>query len=437
MTTQRRGSKSWRSTLGVLALLAALLAPARGQAAGFGLYEAGTRALGMGGAYTGLADTPSALFFNPAGLALQSGLSIEGNVALIMPNFAYDTSLPGTATPISVEGEQNIFTVPSIYVSYRLHERVAIGLGTYVPFGLGVEWAKSYDSNGTSVPWWGRNIVQEIELQTVFLNLSAAVKLHERVYIGAGFVVGLGAVQLQRAVTLSADRADDVDVEVAGDDIGFGATAGLLVKVIPGLLNIGVAYKSAVKFNFTGNAAFTQNGSPNIPAGLRSTLIDGKVEAPITLPHTISFGVTAFPMERLVVGLNVDIVTWSSYDKLRVDFVDNPQLSSSERKDWSNSFQLRIGTEYKVLEDNLPVRFGFIYDQSPVPDDTVSPELPDTDRYWVTLGVGYRFYGVQADLAYQFLITANDATADTAPIVGTRSATAHIVSLGLGYNFQL
>jgi long-chain fatty acid transport protein len=435
MTTQQRRSSSWFATF---ALVFAVLALPRGAgAAGFGLYEAGTRALGLGGAYTGLADTPSALFFNPAGLALQRGLSIEGNIALILPNFAYDTTVPGTATPISVEGEQNVFTVPSIYVNYRLHDRVAIGLGTYVPFGLGVEWAKTYDNNGTSIPWWGRNAVQKIELQTVFLNVSVAAKLHERVYIGAGFVVGIGAVQLERSVTLSNNRADDINLDLSGDDVGFGATAGLLVRVIPGLLNVGVSYKSAVRFNFTGNAAFSQNGSPNIPAGLRSTLIDGKVEAPITLPHTISFGVTAFPMERLVVGLNVDIVTWSSYEKLEVKFVDNPQLSSSERKDWSNTFQLRVGAEYKVLEDNLPVRLGFIYDQSPVPDDTVGPELPDTDRYWVSLGVGYRLYGVQADLAYQFLITSNDATADTAPIVGSRSATAHILALGLGYNFDL
>ncbi len=435
MTTQRRRSMGRLATTALLAGL--LLAPTLGHAAGFGLYEAGTRALGMGGAYTGLADTPSALFFNPAGLALQRGLSVEGNVTLVLPNFTYDTTVPGTNTPITVDGEQNIFTIPSVYLNYRLHERVAVGLGTYVPFGLGVEWAKSYDNKNTRIPWWGRHIVQEIELQTVSLNLSAAVKLHDRIYIGAGFVVGIGAVSLKRAVTLSAARADDIDVEVAGDDIGFGATAGLLVKVIPGLLNVGVAYKSAMTFTFSGNAAFTQNGSPDLPAGLRSTLIDGRVEAPITMPHTISFGITAFPMERLVVGLNVDIVTWSSYNELNVDFVDTPQLSSSERKDWSNTFQLRIGTEYQILDDNLPVRLGFIYDQSPVPDDTVSPELPDTDRYWVTLGVGYRLYGVQADLAYQFLITANDATSESAPIVGTRSATAHILALGLGYGFDL
>ena len=299
--------------VGVAAVLATMLClSSNASAAGFGLYEASTRALGFAGAYTGLADTPSAIFFNPAGLVDQKGLSIEANLALVMPNFAYDTTLPGSTEAVTIEGKQNIFPIPSIYASYRIHDRIAVGLGTYVPFGLGVEWPNSFDINGKSVPWWGRNLIQQIELQTFFLNATVAVKLHDRVLLGGGFVVALGAVSLKRAVTLSNNTADDVDVELSGDDVAFGGTAGLLIKVIPGLLNVGVSYRSAVKFSFEGNAAFTQNGSPNIPAGLRTTLRDGKVVAPITLPHTISFGVTAFPTERLMVGLNVDVVTWSS-----------------------------------------------------------------------------------------------------------------------------
>ncbi|MCK5796348.1 MAG: outer membrane protein transport protein [Deltaproteobacteria bacterium] len=429
-TTRLRG-------IGALLVVATLALPARAGAAGFGIYETSTRALGLGGAYTGLADTPAAIFFNPAGLATQTGLSLEVNLALIMPNFTFDTTLPGTADPITLEGKANLFMIPSLYASYRVHDRVALGFGTYSPFGLGVEWPDTFNHNGAEVPWWGRSTIKKIEVQTLYLNFTAAVKLHDRIYLGGGFVVGFGSVYLKRAVMASADLKDDIDIELSGDDVSFGGTAGLLVKVIPGLLNVGVSYKSAMKFNFEGNAAFTQNGSPNIPQALRSTLIDGKVVAPITLPHTISFGVTAFPMERLILGINVDIVTWSSYEKLSVEFPDNPKLSSSDAKNWTNTFQLRIGAEYQVLEKNLPVRLGFVYDQSPIPDDTVGPELPGTDRYWIALGVGYKLFGIQADLAYQLLITGNDPTGKDVVIPGSRAATAHVVSLGLSYNFAI
>ena len=46
-----------------------LAAPAASFAAGFSVFEAGAKALGMGGAFVAQADDPSAIFFNPAGIA--------------------------------------------------------------------------------------------------------------------------------------------------------------------------------------------------------------------------------------------------------------------------------------------------------------------------------------------------------------------------------
>ena len=39
-------------------------------------WGAGARAMGLGKAFTGLADDPSAIYYNPAGLALQNPLQI-------------------------------------------------------------------------------------------------------------------------------------------------------------------------------------------------------------------------------------------------------------------------------------------------------------------------------------------------------------------------
>ena len=49
-------------TAAVLTLL-----PSLSWGAGFALFEAGNKALGMGGAFTAVADDPSAFFWNPAG----------------------------------------------------------------------------------------------------------------------------------------------------------------------------------------------------------------------------------------------------------------------------------------------------------------------------------------------------------------------------------
>ena len=83
---------------------------------------------------------------------------------------------------------------------------------------------------------------------------------------------------------------------------------------------------------------------------------------------------------------------------------------------------------------NLPVRLGLIFDQSPVPSTTVGPELPDADRYEITLGLGYTWGGFRADIAYLYLLTGDNDTAPTAPIVGQYRASTHVLAVSLAYN---
>ena len=125
-------------------------------------------------------------------------------------------------------------------------------LAACVGLGLGVEQAP---------PQLGRGIVQQISLQTLYLTPTLAVKLHPRIQLGAGLAVIKGAVSLRRSLVFSTSAADDVDVELSGDDWAVGATAGVLVRAIPDLLDVGLGFRSGASFTFTGAAAFTKDGS--------------------------------------------------------------------------------------------------------------------------------------------------------------------------------
>ena len=63
------------------------LLPSLSWGAGFALFEAGNKALGMGGAFTAVADDPSAMFWNPAGMAFQidEGTQFMVGVTFIAP----------------------------------------------------------------------------------------------------------------------------------------------------------------------------------------------------------------------------------------------------------------------------------------------------------------------------------------------------------------
>lgn len=88
----------------------------------------GCRALAIGGAFVGVADDPSAVFHNPAGLVYQEkafNLSIDG--FYISPTHEYVTPEGDTTQ------SQYKTALPQFFLTYRANERVTIGFGFYVP----------------------------------------------------------------------------------------------------------------------------------------------------------------------------------------------------------------------------------------------------------------------------------------------------------------
>ncbi|MCC6751357.1 MAG: outer membrane protein transport protein [Deltaproteobacteria bacterium] len=415
-------------------LLLALVAPCPAAlASGFLLDQHSARALGMGNAFTGLADTAAAAFFNPGGLGQLRGLHLEAGLALLAPSARYDGAAPGSGAPVTIDAERQLFWLPHLHVAYRLHERVVAALSVHVPFGLGMAWPSTVSVGGESRAFWGRSIVRRIRLESVALAPTLALQVNRQVCVGFGISIVKAAVSLERAVTLSARLEDDVDVELSGGDVGFGMNAGVLFRAIPKLLHVGVSLRSGAPLTFNGKAAFTRAGRAElVPAGLRARLTDGPVKAPLDLPHVLSVGAVAFATPKLALALAMDVVTWNNFRELQLEFTENPELSVAEPKRWKTIVVVHLGAEYR-LRPNLPLRAGFVFKQSPVPADTLGPELPDGHRYEVSLGLSYAYRAFSADLAYLFMLTGRTPTAEVAPLPGEYRNQAHVAMLGLRY----
>src|SRR5512136_1934648 len=81
--------------IGLSALAACLLlVPASSFGAGFALFEHGARAVAMGGAFGATADDPTALYFNPAGIAFQKGSSMAAGVFFITESSTFSGADP-------------------------------------------------------------------------------------------------------------------------------------------------------------------------------------------------------------------------------------------------------------------------------------------------------------------------------------------------------
>lgn len=91
---------------------------------------------------------------------------------------------------------------------------------------------------------------------------------------------------------------------------------------------------------------------------------------------------------------------WASYDTLAFDFENADTPDSKTTKDWQNALTHRFGVDF-TYKEKYSARVGAYYDNSPVKDGYVSPELPDMTQLAYTAGLAYKINDmITVDLSY-------------------------------------
>ena len=447
-------------------LLILLFTASTSFAAGFRLPEAGVKAMGMGFAFTAQADDPSAIYFNPAGLTQLKGQNIMVGVTYVRENggeFTGTTPLTGGATASETQKSLN-FYIPNLYYTRTTSDGyIAYGVGVFAPFGLGQE----YENENTSI---FRNQVTKIDLQTIVVNPTIAFKINEMLSVGVGvdFMYGkakLNGTPVSPVVGDNTAGGNMYKMDMEADATAWGYNFGVLLKPTSNI-KMGFNYRSpfTLEFNdgdidisdisqanrvaFAGPGAFGTNSLSTNAFGGR-TSYSGKGKTKVALPATATLGV-AYTAGRFTVEADADWTFWSSYKSLTIERprvlatvytgVATPPTTqvpvlgtTSSNKNWSDVCALRLGAEYRVT-DPLAVRAGFVYDPTPVPSETMGPELPDADRLNYMLGVGYKIGAWTIDVAGMY-IDKFDRTVTNPQFSGTWKGDAWLAGLDVGYKF--
>jgi long-chain fatty acid transport protein len=389
-------------------------------AGGFQINEHSAVNTGRASSVVATVKDPSAIWHNPAGLTNIEGTEFQVGVSLIKPRGNYVG--PGTPStnanyPNPRNGEAGepasspIVPVPNIYAARALSSKAYVGLGFYAPYGLGIKWE---DPDNFS----GRTVVQELSLRSFFITPAIALKLSDMVSVAVGVSLVPATAYLKRSLGASDNgevlfpaRSEgnkdglyekEGTVEISGSAFGVGANAGVQVTLIDHL-KLGLAFRSAIDLSFSGDANFDLPA--DAPSEIKANFPDGTGTLDVTLPHTFLFGV-GWVQGGLTIEASSQLTLWNSYDELRLNFASGlPTPSSASPRDWKVVPLFRLGAEYMVL-DALAVRAGVGYDISPVPSRTVDPTLPDNNRIYFSLGAGYDFGYVRADVAYMGLLVA-------------------------------
>ncbi len=171
-------------------------------------------------------------------------------------------------------------------------------------------------------------------------------------------------------------------------------------------VKLGATYRHQAVLDYDGDldidpveGAFALAGTP--PSQSASTKF--------ALPSTLTAGLAVMPTDRWTVELGWDFTYWESFRDLSLDVPGSPLIEAgfeaaapSPNRRWKNSHIFRIGTQYHVL-DSLALRVGAMYITTPIPDETIDPILPDSDRSSGTIGFGYTFLkNFTVDFAYEY-----------------------------------
>jgi long-chain fatty acid transport protein len=374
-----------------------VLAPDVALASGFHIDEQDARATGRAGAVIASTNNASAIYYNPAGIADLNGVHVDLGGALVRPDAEFTSAENGATTAANAD---NVL-IPQAFVSWRLSELAAVGIGVYAPFGLRLDWPASSP---------GRTNIRQADLRTYFIAPTVGFNLSRwapGLSLGAGVDLVPAGVRLDRDILFGSDVGT---VAIDGSAFGVGGRAGISFRP-PSLpaFAFGLSYRSPVKLAFSGEADF------DAPLAYRASLPpDGDIDTSITLPQSVNVGVVASPVPELELEVDLNWRGWSSYDKLQVELPDGSALR--EAKDWHNSFTLRVGGEYTFAE-RWSVRAGAVWDQAPVPSNRLDFQVPDVDRVDVALGFGARVTEqVSVDLGAIYVLPQERSTSMGDPL---------------------
>jgi long-chain fatty acid transport protein len=399
--------------------------PVAAWGAGFALIQQGTAAMAQGNAFVAEADDASAIFYNPAGLNQLKKPQVYQGFFLNYPDRDYSGGGQDSET------NHRWYKSMTAFCALPVHERVALGIGFFSPFGLGSAWPPT---------WAGRYITTFSSLKTYSLNPVVSVKTLENLSVAAGFDIMWSDVELKRKSQVLGGMLPDAEINLSGKGQGLGYNLGLLYEPLSGV-KLGVSYRSPISVKHNGDLA-TRLPSP-LPA---TPVVLGS--ATIVFPASLTMGLSYSRFTPFTFEFDTTWTGWSSYDKLKVR-LDSPILSNgvmtsvlTTPKNWHDAWAFRFGANYEIKK-GMKIRAGYIYDLTPVPDSSFDPQVPDANRHIFTVGGDMKIWRFTLGIAYNYILVEGRSKDNTiltngvpAPLQANGRYNSNIQSLGLSWSFQ-
>jgi long-chain fatty acid transport protein len=403
-------------------------------AAAVRILDQSASAAGQASAFHAQADDPSAIYYNPAGMTQLRRVQFSVGANLLGGGTSY-RSPSGVTTQGDFGGSTPNPPPINLYLTANLKDLgmtalgdLSVGIAVISPFGTKYRYPENAGFN-TGVPL--NTVASRESLELINIKPTLAYRLNDQLSFGLGadiytFSSFLGEEQFEYHVISNGALGIPAGarLELNGKDTAFGFNASMLYTPFRNtdgkpLVNVGLIYRSQATLHLDGkllaNGALVANSSVTA-----------------VIPTIYTMGIALWPVRdqnhEWKLELDVDYTGWKSVRNFDIHLANGPTIPNA--KNWRSGYTIMIGTEYKWLRpERLPdweiaLRAGYWNSQTPIPDQTFNPTIPDADNHAISVGLGFlckdkgRFLGlfrcggsgflrpqaIGIDLAYKALI---------------------------------
>jgi len=402
-----------------------------GTAAGGGLQalDQSARSLGLGGSTGALIGDPTAMHANPAILSFLSGPMFALGATVNVPDVRFYGISPSTTES---KMQAQVLFPPSICLTYTSPGGFGAGINVSVPYQVQTEWDQD---------WAGSQIAVKSDIRVAMVTPGVSMKISENLSAGLALELGLPRILYEKRfpVQIPGDSTHQPDGDVTYDgsgNVSYGILAGILYRA-GDLLSLGASYRSHMG-PAIDDGRVRYRGIPDQIAG---QFPEGRFSTSLVLPNQFLAGATVHPIEWLNISADLEYSLWSEFSSVRIKYSDPTKPDVVVNQNWSNVVNARFGIE--AAFSDFSVRGGFRFEQSPVPDQYLSPGLPDASGTGYSLGFGYRAgEGLVLDFAYSIMklrdrsVTNSALTVDQGKTIFNGIYTFHSASLAINVTYS-
>jgi len=319
------------------------------------------------------------------------------------------------------ETKDNWSVLPNLFAAVPIQEGLVFGIGLTTPYGRSTTFDEDSAIRYTA-PYYTL-------LYAVNLNPSLAYKVNESVSVAAGVDILYSELDQRQIYPWSLiTGTPDGKLRGKGDGYGVGYNAAINWNITE-RQKVSLTYRSSVEVDYEGDSRLTGKPTPESEYSSFDTEIE--------FPDVVAAGYGIQVTEKVRVEANIEWIRHSLFDQVVLEAGENTKYleSNTIEADWNDNWTYGVGADW-TINDQWVLRAGFLYLETPIPSETITPSISEEDQSVVSVGFGYTRGNHQIDAAYSYgIFNGREVNNNNNPAYnGDYDFEAHLIGVSYGYS---